>query len=914
MVGKDRWHILNTILQEMDIKKEASPKQHWMIIGPRGIGKSHLTTLLYHKVKDNKKLSRKWIPVLFPEELKRESTLTKFLERTLNEIILEYEKTPAKYSITQELRQKIKEVKEAPIPERADNFFSLITWFYRETGKHILLLTENLQQLLGKRFQLIEQKKLRAFLQTSDAVLIIGTATTVFNALHDHSHPFYHFFHVRRLKDLEFEDMKTLITNILFQKEKNGIKIDLTNGYPRLKALHSFAGGNPRMAVFLADILSTEVPGEMIEIMDRTLDELTPYFQSISEGIPNHLEEVLNTLAAFEPAQSPAEIAQYIEIPQATTRKYLKQLKDDGFVRIAFSKGKSNYYCLNEYLYRTWFQMRDSSHREETRWLLELLLLVYSKEELLQEKNRLDEFKSRDKMAFLYKKLIEQAVEFIDRHPEYCKVIESCIESLITAEKTETELDQKETEMMGKVISYLINQRYDKAIKICEEIKKKHPGITIIYKLFFFTFFRDGWQEEASKKFQKIIKQNPNSELAYFWWGEYLKAQGIYEEAIEKYRKVIELDPKSEDAYLAWGDCLKKQEKYEKSIEKYQKVLELNPESGKAYFEWGVCLEQQEKFEEAIELYENHIKDIKDITLISLKPKGLKKACRHDYGLNKFEDDIQVEEAASLVYFSYGQLLERKNNKKGALIAYLNHFRHTIGNFISNFDFPEKYNQHIVSLVSQLKPRQCINHFFKSEKEKFADLKPAILLILLGQYDIIHGLVQDIIDVYLEKDAEEKNEFELFIFAIKLSSWLKLIEAKMSDALKAIKLYLDYVKSLKTSKKKENEVLHFSLNLFRIQLKFNLDAENIQKALNRIEEEEEVPFSDVIFKVWTCLSYPDSLEAQRYLNEKAVAEVVNSFKQLFDKAEKGVILNLRSTTVQNSKIQIKNGSLPARER
>ncbi|MCP5054233.1 MAG: ArsR family transcriptional regulator [bacterium] len=384
MVGHDRWDILDTIRREMDLKKGEGPKQHWMIIGPRGIGKSHLMTLLYHKIKNDPKLSKKWIPILFPEELRMERSLQKLLARALKEIVLEFEQKES--PLFNELKQKIDLIKTAPIKERADHYFSLISWFSRETGKHILLLAENLQYLLGKKLAEIEQKKLRAFIQTSNALLIVGSATTVFDALHDHSHPFYHFFHVKRLKDLNFSEMKTLIRNILLQRQQPELSEKLTEEDARLKALYSFTDGNPRMAVFLADIFSTEVPEEMIDIMDRVLDELTPYFESIVGGIPDYLEEVVNTLASFEPAQSPKEIAQYLEIPQTSIRNYLKQLKEDGYVRIAFSKGKSNYYCLGEYLYRMWFQMRNNMRREETRWLTELLLTAYSREKISEWK------------------------------------------------------------------------------------------------------------------------------------------------------------------------------------------------------------------------------------------------------------------------------------------------------------------------------------------------------------------------------------------------------------------------------------------------------------------------------------------------------------------------------------------------
>jgi len=617
MVGKDKWDILNAILEEMDIKKDEGPKQHWLIVGPRGIGKSHLMTLLYYKTKDDLELSKRWIPALLPEELKLAASLPNFLERALEEVLLEFgEKENPVYN---ELKQKMREVKRSPIPERADNYFSLISWFYEETGKHILLLSENFQQLLGKKLAVIEQKKLRAFLQTSKAILIVGSATNIFGALHDHSQPFYHFFHIRRLDYLGFEDMKILIRHILSQWQQTDLIKKAAGNDARLKTLYSFTGGNPRTAVFLADIFSMETPAEIIEIMARMLDELTPYFHSIVGGIPGYLEEIVNTLAAFEPAQSPMEIAGHLEVPQASIRNYLKLLKDDGYVRVAFSKGKFNYYCLSDYLYRIWFQMRDRSHWEESRWLMELLSMVYSKGKPGKEKNRLEQCFDEKQETFAYKD-IHQVLSFID-------------------------------------------------------------------------------------------------------------------------------------------------------------------------FEFG--------------------------------------------------------------------------------------------NFSDDFDLKEIFDRQIVPLVKNLNPAEYIKQFIgtKESEGKLSNLKLSILLILIEQYDILRDHISDIVKKSLDKKGEEKGEFDLLIFTIKLNTWMKLIEGNLTDALRLVEFYIVYIKALKLIKNKEEVVLNTSLDLFRIQIKYNVQAENIKRVLKRIEDEEEIPFNDAIFKVWTCLAEPESVDAQRYLSEKPVTTIVEAIKE-----------------------------------
>jgi hypothetical protein len=420
LVGDDRWDILNGILSELALKKGESPKQHWMLVGARGMGKSHLLTLLHHKVCGDKKLRKLWIPVLFPEEIRMAGDLAKFLERALSEVMRDLEN--GKSPVVADLKDKITRIRSVRHDERVEYLFSLLTWIRRETGRHILIITENLQQLLGKRISILDQKKLRAFLQSEDALLMIGSATTIFTALHDHSHPFYHFFHIRRLHELSFVDIRKLVENLLCGHDTEEHTRIMADNEARLRVIHSFTGGNPRMAVFLSDILKSDINEEMIQIMDRILDELTPYFEAIINDTPEYLHDVINSLALYEPAQSPKEIAGHLEMEQGTVRNYLKQAKESGYVRVAFGRGKSNYYCLNEYLYRAWFQMRDSSHREDMRWVMELLLLLYTKDYILSETDRIEQI-SAENMSY-YQKLIVQTAEFIGSNPQFCKIIE----------------------------------------------------------------------------------------------------------------------------------------------------------------------------------------------------------------------------------------------------------------------------------------------------------------------------------------------------------------------------------------------------------------------------------------------------------------------------------------------------------
>lgn len=1144
LVGADRRDFLNTVIKELSLQSGESPKQHWLVVGPRGIGKSHLLTLLYHKMKLTPELNSRWIPVLFPEETRLESNLAKFLERSVSEIIHELQENDVK--AVEALRDKIAKTRTLPAEERDDYLFSVLSWITETTGKYILFITENLQHLLGKKFSLIEQKKLRAFLQTSDAVTLLGSSTTIFDALHDHSHPFYNFFHIHRLADLSFEDMKLLIGSILTATGRADLANRVVENEARIKALSVFTGGNPRMAVFLADILKTDVPEEMVDLMDGILDELTPYFETIFKDVPDCLEAVINTLAAYEPAQSPTEITTHLEGQSTTIRNYLKQLKDGGYVRVAFSRGRSNYYCLNEYLYRIWFQMRDSGHREETRWLLELLLMLYSPTMLLEEKEKVEgACRLEDGASHDYSRLILQAADFMVANPDYCRVIEWCVASARVDGGTAS-LTTKDKRVYKKVSKLITGGAYDKALSALKKYLEVNPEAAWAYELWGYCLLKQNffvqaieqckramevdpklalahwiWGaclrslerfDEAIEKFAKAVEIDPNSydangawgdclkELgqysvaeqkyltavtiepkyidAYLAWGECLQRQGRYDEAIEKFKKAIEVDPKCHyaygiwgqcliewkkydealdmfekahelapwdyrafnasghclqrlgrhdeaianfkkvieadpennyaygmwcqclveqeqydeaiellrkmvefapndyEAFYSWGGCLEEQDRYDEAIEKYTKALEINPESSKANGSMGYCLRELEKYDEAIQYVKKAIKinpteyvafgiwgdclkaekkyqeaDEKYQQAVAINPSymsafgawgcSLKAQKRYEEALavyekvfecdpnykpcgcfieclrqlKRFDEAIAMfkqhhlsdgdcstildygtllleagqnqeasKELAELLetkkkcakaYLPYGRSLAALSDREGALMAYLNYLKSSLGDNYTDLDFQAIFQEDIKLLLAKMTAGPYIEKLYTPAEAKHQSrTRTCTLLVLLDKHEIVREHIPSILAETNMKSKAERDSLELLFFTVKLMLWMNLSLGKIHEALSLTELYAQYIKSLSAVNKKETEVRSLALGLLRLQIAKNIEPDFTRKIFLQLAADSDIPFAEVLLKVLTCISEPDSLQSQQFLSDKIIAEVV----------------------------------------
>ncbi|MDQ1280824.1 MAG: tetratricopeptide repeat protein, partial [Thermoproteota archaeon] len=747
MVGDDRWDILRIILKELSLADGECPKQHWVFVGPRGIGKSHLLTLLHHKVKASPELNNLWMPILFPEELPMAKDLSGFLERAVREILLE--SGPERNTLHDKLRLKIEEIRKVPPSKRSDYLFSIITWIHRATRKFILLMVENLQKLLGKKFSFIDQKKLKAYLQTSDAVLLIGSATTVFDALHDSGKPFDNFFHIHRLEDLNFEDMKTLTADILSSGGQDSSREqDSSCGQhsstgqhgltrkvldrereARLRALYSFTGGNPRMAVILADILKSDICGEMLTLMDQILDGLTPYFEGIFGDVPAHLAEIINILsAAYDPAQSPKEIAERLGLPQTTVRNYLKQLRENGCVRVAFSKGKSHYYCLSEYLYRIWYQMRDNAHREETRWLIELLLMLYSPASIIERRKGPGECEAGNGGNSFYSSPIDKEADFTGGNPDYDKFVECYVES--TPKGDREGIEEWEKQEIEKAVSLFNSKRYDEAVKYCKG----------------------------------ILEINPDSGAAAYIWGECLRAQGRLDEAIELYKKISKINPNSEGIYGACGDCLRAHGQYGEAIELYKKTLEINFNSERAYRTWAYTLKEMEHYDMAIAIIEEHLLSSNDYPVIYLYGICLLELDRYEEALKQFDSLVDVYSYRPIVYLLSGRALEKMGNQMGALLSYIKHIRFSSQDSFIDLDFKDSYEEHILPMLEVLKSKSenYIKQFYlPGEDQKLTRDQLSILLILMDKYDIMSEHIRTIIaDGIGESDREGEQTKE----------------------------------------------------------------------------------------------------------------------------------------------------------
>jgi tetratricopeptide (TPR) repeat protein len=353
-------------------------KHHSLIIGARGMGKTHLVSLVYHRVQAMADLQERILIAWLREE---EWGITSFLKLLLRILRAIDSSEPA-------IQQRIEALYELSSAEAEQAAMSLLTEIIGD--RTLLLITENLDDLfkgLGEQ----GQQQLRAFLQNSGCCTILATAPRLFNGVQSRTKPFYGFFRPVRLQELTAAEAVQLLIQIASLREQTELVSFLKTpmGKARVQAVEHLAGGNPRIYVIFAEFLSRESLEELVQPFMALLDALTPYYQSRMQYLSAQQREIVEFLCDRKYPATVKDIAQRCFITSQTTSSQLKELKEKGYVNVE-SIGRESFYALQEPLMRICLGMK-KERDSMLKFMVDFLRAWYSKSELNTLRQRISD-------------------------------------------------------------------------------------------------------------------------------------------------------------------------------------------------------------------------------------------------------------------------------------------------------------------------------------------------------------------------------------------------------------------------------------------------------------------------------------------------------------------------------------------
>ena len=338
--------VLESLMKRVgDLGNTPSP-HHTLLVGPRGAGKTHLISLVYHRAKQladackNARLRIAWLPEDPWTIVSYARLLAAILERVAPD-------TGVKSADEAELDARLRSTSRKDGP--------------------VLVLMENVDQILDALGE-VGQQKLRNLLQTESGVLIIGSTTRLDRSLSSHAAPFFGFFDTIRLEPFSPEEAREMLTALAREAGNAELaeRLSSSGALARIHTIAHLAGGQPRLWALLGSALTVEELRDLAALLLSRFDDLTPYYQEQLARLSPLQRLVVAELAAADRPLPVKDIAERVGSDQRSVAKAVGDLAERGWLKpvsTIFTElldRRRTYYDLAEPLARLAFQIKDS--------------------------------------------------------------------------------------------------------------------------------------------------------------------------------------------------------------------------------------------------------------------------------------------------------------------------------------------------------------------------------------------------------------------------------------------------------------------------------------------------------------------------------------------------------------------------
>ena len=277
-------------------------QQHTLVIGPRGIGKTHLISLTYYRLQKMTDLRERLRLAWLREEEWEVTSFLDFLLRILHALDSDGE-TDALTS------QRINALYNLP-PVRAE-MAATAALMDLLGSRTLLILMENMDELL-QRIGPDGCLRLQRFLKDHKSCIILASSQVPLEEIPaPAANPFPGACLVHQLQELTHEDAMCLLAKIADYRGDHELSSFLATprGQARMRALKYLAGGNHRAYVIFSQFLTRESLDELIEPLMRTIDDLTPYYQARMAWLSPQQRKIIAFICEYRHAVPVREIA-----------------------------------------------------------------------------------------------------------------------------------------------------------------------------------------------------------------------------------------------------------------------------------------------------------------------------------------------------------------------------------------------------------------------------------------------------------------------------------------------------------------------------------------------------------------------------------------------------------------------------
>ena len=350
-----RHSTLEYFLRQLRLFQPERPAQHFLIVAPRGYGKSSMLRRIAIATRTEEDLNKKFIALSFREEQHNVISLDSFWRNCLLSLAEAREDENASESEIEQLHAVWTKFAPRSALKREDQDGDPAWQEFKSRceilGRRPLLLVDNLDALLAGLAP-DHQWGLRSVLQSDDGPVLLAAASRYPESTHNPKAAFYEFFRIQTLERLSDEDVMHCLRAIATLRGRAGQSVlALLDKDPgRVTALNTLAGGNPRTLNVLYSVLESHMSEDVLRQLSAMLDMFTGWYQARTEEMPMQARTVFDALALNWDPIAAAELGAITGLETTVISSQLSRLEKGGYVEpVALTsrgKGRSGPYEL----------------------------------------------------------------------------------------------------------------------------------------------------------------------------------------------------------------------------------------------------------------------------------------------------------------------------------------------------------------------------------------------------------------------------------------------------------------------------------------------------------------------------------------------------------------------------------------
>jgi len=564
-------------------------KHHVLLVGPRGAGKSHLVSVVYHRLKRSKALTDRMTIAFLREDEWGITSFADLLIRILRAIEADYAPSPGVSA--EEVENEARKTLESATK-----------------GKTLLVIAENVDAILSSLGE-AGQRKWRALIQTECCWAVLAAAPALSPDISSQAAPFYGFFEIQHLEGLTVEEAVELLRRLALSQGNRTVAEYLNSaaGRARVRAVQHLANGNHRIFVIFYDFLTDETNGELVEPLIKTIDALTPYYQSQMKELSRQQRKIVEFLCEHRSPANVKAIASGCIVSHQTAASQLKQLLAARYLRVT-RIGREAYYELNEPLLRICVEAKSHSG-EPIRLLVEFLRYWFARQELTEKLASVA--KACPQRDYLQAALREydnvQGHEHLS--PEVSRLCVALSLAELSKDKAVVISTATELAEVSKIAEDWIHYTRalsflgagEEAVAPVLQAAKKNPRRVEVLIALARAYDMAGESDKALAAIEDAVTLEPANDLAWFDKGQVLDELGRHEEAFGAFSQAARLDPDWPEPQLMMGTELLSLRNHVEAERVLKPLLKYGDRMPALYSNYGLSLARAGEFAQALQ-------------------------------------------------------------------------------------------------------------------------------------------------------------------------------------------------------------------------------------------------------------------------------------------------------------------------